>query len=404
MAANNAVPFQIMIVSAGHAYCYTPATNVLLEVTAQLAGMPAKVFFADGYFGMLIAQSQTFQFSNPLDGTTWPGVNLSEVSVFPENITTIGVDHRELVILGEKQGQLYQDTGSVEIYDPVAGGFIEQGAAALFATDLVDSATFWLGQNKDGQGIAWRLNGVSPLRISNHAVESAWERYASITNAVSYSYVRKGHTFWVIYFPTANPAPLPTSATWVYDAATGLWHEWSYWRADLGRDEAHHSWWHQFAFNQHLVGDWSTGNIYQLSPMLYTDAGNPIRRVRRAPHISKEKEPINFDELTVDFESGVGPQPPLLDGLGNPRPPQAMLRWSNDGGKTWSNEQTVSMGAAGESLQRAVWRRLGQARRGSRVFELAVSDPVWCAIVDAYLKADEFQPSQRFTKQWAEIT
>ena len=65
--------------------------------------------------------------------------------------------------------------------------------------------------------------------------------------------------------------------------------------------------------------------------------------------------------------------------------PQAMLRWSNDGGSTWSNEHWVTIGQAGKYKNRAIWRRLGMAR--DRIFEVVVTDPVYAVIVSANLKA-----------------
>jgi hypothetical protein len=64
--------------------------------------------------------------------------------------------------------------------------------------------------------------------------------------------------------------------------------------------------------------------------------------------------------------------------------PQAMLRWSNDGGSTWSNEYWVSVGQLGKYKNRAIWRRLGMAR--DRIFEVSVSDPVNFVIISANLK------------------
>jgi len=39
--------------------------------------------------------------------------------------------------------------------------------------------------------------------------------------------------------------------------------------------------------------------------------------------------------------------------------PQVMLRWSDDGGHTWSNEHWRSMGQIGQTGYRTIWRRLG---------------------------------------------
>lgn len=65
--------------------------------------------------------------------------------------------------------------------------------------------------------------------------------------------------------------------------------------------------------------------------------------------------------------------------------PQAMLKWSDDGGSTWSNEHLVSLGKKGAYKNRALWRQLGQAR--DRIFEVAVTDPVYRVLVSAELIA-----------------
>jgi hypothetical protein len=65
--------------------------------------------------------------------------------------------------------------------------------------------------------------------------------------------------------------------------------------------------------------------------------------------------------------------------------PQAMLRWSSDGGSTWSSEHWTSIGKMGQYNNRAIWRRLGWGR--DRVFEVSISAPVKAVIISANLKA-----------------
>jgi len=67
--------------------------------------------------------------------------------------------------------------------------------------------------------------------------------------------------------------------------------------------------------------------------------------------------------------------------------PKAMLRWSNDGGSTWSKEHWSNIGQLGKFKNRAIWRRLGWSR--DRVFEVVVTDPVNAVIISANLKAEE---------------
>ncbi len=76
--------------------------------------------------------------------------------------------------------------------------------------------------------------------------------------------------------------------------------------------------------------------------------------------------------------------------LGSPAPtnPQVMLRWSDDGGHTWSNEHWASMGKIGEYGKRVIWRRLGMTTKlRDRVYEISGSDPVKIAIMGAELTA-----------------
>lgn len=366
---------QLLVISAGHAYCFTLATNAFVEVTSQLAGTPVKADYSDGYFIVCFQNSNKFQMSSILDGTTWPGIQVNAVSVFPENITSIIVNHRELWVFGSGHTQPYQDTGSVEIFDVIPGSLIETGNIATFAPAKLDNSVFWIGIDERGALIAWRSQGYTPVRISTHAVEDDLSSYANISSLVSYAYQDGGHLFWVLYIPGA-----PWS--WVYDVSEGLWHKRAAWVN--GEWQAHWSWNHMYAFGKHLVGDWNSGNIYQLSFTSKDDNGTLIRRLRRTPTISDEMQWIAHAELTVDFDTGLGPQPPLVDGNNAPRQPQAMLRWSDNRGKTWSNEHIASCGFAGQYLTRAIWRRLGRSRY--RVYELVVTDPCDWVIVDAYLR------------------
>ena len=371
---------ELLIVAGGKAYCYNLAANTFNDVTASLAGSPIKVKYSDGYFIVIFAGSNKFQVSGILDGNTWPGIQVNEVSVFPENIVSIEVSHRELWVIGQQHIQPYQDTGTEEIFDVIPGALIETGGAATFGVDLVDNTVFWISQDARGSFQAWRANGYTPSRISTHAVEAALSSYgaAKVSNLVSYSYQDAGHLFWVLYIPG-------TDCTWVYDVAQSLWHKRAEWLPTSGTYGPHRGWNHVYAFGKHLVGDWETGTLNEMSTDFLDENGNTITRLRRAPTVVQEMNFIYHSDLTVDFATGLGPQAPLVDGNGNPRQPQAMLRWSDNRGSTWSNQHIANCGFAGQYNTRVIWRRLGRSRY--RVYEVSVSDPIKWTIVDAYLRA-----------------
>jgi len=67
--------------------------------------------------------------------------------------------------------------------------------------------------------------------------------------------------------------------------------------------------------------------------------------------------------------------------------PQAMLRWSDDGGHTYSNEHWASMARIGQYGRRVFWRRLGMTQKlRDRVYEVSGTDPVKIIILGAELQ------------------
>ena len=371
---------QLVILNNGNLYVFTLATNVLVAVNmGQFNGPVSQIDFVDGYIIATLQNSHTFQVSNIEDATTWQGLFISTLSYFPDNIVSMICDHREVWFWGAKKALGYYNAGAgFPPFIPIQGAFMENGSGATFATKQADNAVFWLDQDERGFMVARRLNGYAGDRISTHAVELAWQQYAVTSDAVGWTYQEQGHTFWAIYFPTAN-------ATWVYDISQNLWHQRAYFVTATGTYIADRAMCHTFNFGKHLVGDWASGNIYDLSSNYFDDAGNPIRGNRRSPTVSKENEWIYYEQLEFVMETGLAPSTPLFDGDGNPRPPQIMLRWSDDGGKTWSNTYFLSMGFVGEYNKRVIKRQLGRARK--RLWDVAWTDPVAVRFNDAFIKA-----------------
>lgn len=397
---------KVLICSAGLLYVFDLSTNVILAVDmTQFSGPIAEVDYMDGFYIALLKNSNTFYTSNDLDPTTWPGLNVDEVSEFPDNLTSFKVIHERVFFLGLKQSIPYYDAG-LSPGSPLAvdesAAIIEQGSGSQWSKVVLDNTLFFIGQDSRGAGIAWRMNGYSPQRVSGHAQEWAWSQYpAGVTDAIGFAFQDQGHSFWQIYFPSGN-------ATWVYDAATQMWSQRGQWNGSTYT--AHPSQNHVFCFNKHLVGDNSTGNIYEMSVPkrngnawdFVTYNGAPIRGCRRSPHVTNELQWISHKFVQANVESGLGPQPPLLGGRGFARDPIITLRYSDDGGHTWSQPHDRGIGQAGKYKKRVFWDRLGTTRQ--RQYELSWSDPVPVRIVDFYLEATGFQPQSRIAEQLRKVS
>lgn len=83
--------------------------------------------------------------------------------------------------------------------------------------------------------------------------------------------------------------------------------------------------------------------------------------------------------LQLYCQSGVG-----IDGTGQGTDPIINLRWSDDGGHTWTSYHQAKLGKIGETAKRVIWRRLGSTEKlRDRVYEISVTDPVKRAFIGA---------------------
>jgi len=304
--------------------------------------------------------------SNPLSYGTKDGS--------PDDLVTIIVDRREVYLLGEMSSEVWIDVGAFPFpFQRIPGTSTQQGIAAKFSAARMGNSFAYVSKNNRGEATIVRMNGYIPERISTHAVENTLVGQ-NVSDALAWTYQLNGHETYVVTFPSIGENGL----TWAFDNTTGLWHKWLY-TNDQNEYERHRGNCCSFFNQQVLVGDYENGKLYRVSLSEYTDDGQLVRRLRRCPHITSDLQRQYFHELQIQFEPGVG----LSTGQGDN--PQAMLRWSNDGGFTWSNENWVTIGAQGQYYNRAMWRRLGWAR--DRIFEVVVTDPIKAVIVSANLKA-----------------
>jgi hypothetical protein len=332
----------------------------------------------DNYFVYNRPASQQWGASgvlSPISGNT----SFSSKDGSPDNLVALIVDHREVYLMGENSSEVWTDVGGNPFpFQRIPGTNTQHGIAAKFSVARFGDSFCYVSRNNRGQAQIMQMKGYVPTRISNHAVEN------SITNqyvddAIAWTYQLEGHECYVVSFPTLE-------LTWAYDLASGMWHKWLYTNND-GTYTRHRGNCCAVFQGLVLVGDYQDGSIYEIDKNNYTDNGQYTRRLRRAPHLVADLQRQYFDELQIQFQPGVG-----LTGITTPlnnevvgADPQAMLRWSNDGGSTWSKEYWTSIGKIGKYKNRAIWRRLGMAR--DRVFEVVVNDPINAVIISANLKA-----------------
>jgi hypothetical protein len=289
-----------------------------------------------------------------------------------DKLVTLICNNREVRLLGERTSEAWVDVGAFPFpFQIIPGTSNQYGCAAKFSVAQLGASFAFMSVDARGKNVAVQMDGYQPVRISTSAVENDLDGDV-IDDAIGFTYQVRGHEFYVLNFPTADK-------TWVYDASTNFWHKWLSFDPNTGYHR-HRSNCFTFFQGQAVIGDFENGKLYTLDVDAYTDDGQPIRRVRRCPHIVNDFRRVYHKSLQLQFQPGVG-----LDGTQQGANPQAMLRWSNDGGSTWSAEHWVAVGKSGQYKNRAIWRRLGEAR--DRVYEVAVTDPVKWVLVSANLEA-----------------
>lgn len=369
---------ELFITSGDEGYILDLATNVLTNEVSNVT-MGGQV---DGFFVALDAASSTLKISESLDGKTWDASQIAQRTAASDPWKAMLVSRREIFLFGEKTGEVWYNKGSSPFpFAQRPGAFFEIGIAAPNSLTPFGTGMAWLGRSARGSGIVYAMNGYSPSRISNEAIEWTIQTYkdaVGISDAIGWSYEQLGHVFYVLEFPTSGK-------TWVYDGAVNQWHERGKWNTATSQFDPYRPRFHAEMWDKNLVCDSAAGKIYQLDPTVYTDVGGSIlRRVRRCPHLSAEHKQVFYDYFEVECQRGIG----LTTGQGSD--PQLMLNVSDDGGQTWTDDGSESLGsnpigATGEYSTRVRWDRLGMGR--DRVFEVAVTDPVKVCLFDAYVGA-----------------
>lgn len=337
-----------------------------------------RVAFIEGWLIFNQPGTRTFYTTAPVPYTlTFAGAFYALKDSSTDNLVTLFENNREAFLIGERTTEVWYNAGGTNFaFSRLPGIGPQVGCAAKHSIARVGLELAWLGRNEQGENVVVMTQQYSIQRISNHAIENAISSYPLVSDAIGDCYEDRGHVMYVLTFPTAD-------VTWVFDTTTQSWWQRLSWNSSTGTYHRHAGNVFVNFANLRLWGDYQTGQIHQQDRTFYTDAGNVLRAQRRGPHVwsREDRKRIFQASMQVEFTPGVG----LQSGQGSN--PQAMIRWSDDGGFTWENEVWAPIGLVGDYKNRAMVFQCGYAR--DRVWEVNVSDPVPRDIIGATLFAEK---------------
>lgn len=333
--------------------------------------------FLDTFFIVHKPSTKEFYISAPEDGTTWDITDTARKESYPDNIGSIYADHEELYLMGESKSEIWRGPGPDGNFpfqrDP--GACMSEGIAAPWTLCGFLDGVAWIGASLRGKPVGYYATGYQPERITTHAIERVWNSYPTVMDAVGFSYELDGHEFWHVSFPSAD-------AAWVYDRTAStqfgkaMWHERT--TFDGTAYHRHRANCHAFVWDKHWVGDFETGDIYEMSQDVYEDNGQPMLCQRTLPHICNARLRQFFTKLELDLETG-------QNGVAL----NIKIEWSDDGGATFvgGTGQFSYNTRTDQTKDRAAFFQLGSA--DDRVFRVTVTGNARKALLNAYLEVIE---------------
>lgn len=261
------------------------------------------IAFIEGFLVFNQPQSRTFFCTGPTPyQVLFPGLFFALKDSSTDNLVTLYEENRELWLVGERTSEVWYNAGGGNFpFARIPGVGPQIGCAATYSIARAGAQLVWLGRNEQGQNIIVCTNQYTWARISTHAVEHAISSYSTVSDAIGYGYEEEGHLFYMLIFPTAD-------ATWCFDFTSEFWHERASWDPDVGIYHRHRSNCFMNFANVRIVGDYQTGNLMQMSRQFYSDNGNPLRALRRTPHVwaKQTRERVFFSQLQIEFMPAVG--------------------------------------------------------------------------------------------------
>jgi hypothetical protein len=382
---------QLVIVSEPTAWVCDGSTVV--QITDEDFPLVRSVAYINGYFIFASAAGNgQIVWSALLDAGAYDALDFATAESAADDVRRVEVDQQDVFLFGARTLERWINTGVADApFERRAGGVTERGLLATHALARLDNTLFFVGDDR----IVYRLtDGVQ--RVSTHAIESELEALSD-ENAAElrmWAHALDGHTFAAL--------DVPGRGTWCFDASTGQWHERAtfgelLWRVGCGTA----------VFGRVLTGSRIGGQVYYLDKAATTDDGTAIERaIYAGVPVQGGRPPC--DNVSLDGIKGVvsisetfggyslvegalllqdGSALLLQDGLSlafsgqvelpsvaTQRGPKVMMRFSDDGGMTWSNERAASLGLLGQREKRTVWHALGRMRPPGRLFEFRVTD------------------------------
>ena len=363
--------YLVIVVPGGNAYAYNNVALTLTQITDPDFRTSDTVVFKDGYFVFSSSDGAVFFNSSLNDPFTYDALDFGTAEISSDKIVSLHVNHNELFVIGLETTELFQNIGGAGFpFQRIPGANIQKGAHARFSPLEFDNTFCFVGGGLNEQTAIWKVTGsASAQKISSDAIDKEIQRFnkAEIEASFSMTFSRHGQFFALFTFESTR---IP-SRTFVYNATASAYMQSNVW-FELQTGVEDNRWRVQSivqAYGKLLVGDQSTGIIGEIDTDTLDYYGDEIYTMSITSPFSENGMALFAGEFEATLQSGVG----LTTGQGSD--PKIRMSFSDDGGRTFSDPFSRSIGKIGEYGHRSIWRQQGRFPV-SRMIKLVVTDKV----------------------------
>lgn len=348
----------LMMVDGTNGY-YTDGATLTQITDADFPDTPTHCTYLDGYFIVNDADTDDWFINttteNPIN---WDPLDFETDAAKPDKTIALTAHGKDLYNLGQDSVQIYSNTGNPDFPFETYPGSMPIGIDAPNTLISSTHGLIWLAGTTDQGGKAIMLaNGLQSKQISDPELTWQINKLSTTSDAVAWVRRQGGNTFYEITFPSAGKSwslnldanYLPTELV-SYNETRFIGNGYGY------------------IAGKSYVGSYSSGDLFELDFDTYTDNTNAFIRKRTTRVFHDKGLSMTFRSLILDADAGVG----LISGQGST--PEVMMRYSVDGGRTWSSKMKRSLGAIGKPETKPTWTNLGTGY--DWVFEFSISDPV----------------------------
>lgn len=326
-------------------------------VCTDMAGTPpdcSKIVYLDGYWIAIEGEDLVWAGPTSLLRATWSAANFFQAESSFDIPTSIAVCQREIYAFGQISVEIFQNVGDSSVPFRRALAITGVGIGADYSVVEADNSLFFFDAERNFR----QFQGRNPVNISTPQIGRTIKNFTTVSDCFGYK-TDLDDSFSIKWtFPTEG-------RTLEYDYYNKTWREVD--GLENGVSARFRANAHVYVPNleKHLVGDYNTGKIWELTRASRTDGDNVRRLIWESGHLDHGTGNRKRNKL-LRFH--------VKRGIGTPggTEPMFMVQFRDDDG-VWSDEIQMPLGFVGDNYHVIELRNTGIYRK--RQIRLYMTDP-----------------------------